>query len=67
MDAFRAQDLPLPRVGVRSDTFSIIQTLLQDRRLLCMVARQLMQGRSRRRAGWRSFRSKNRSRATRFA
>ncbi len=43
MDAFRAQDLPLPRVGVRCDTYSIIQTLLQDRRLLCMVPRRLMQ------------------------
>lgn len=44
MDAFRTQDLPLPRVAVRCDTFGMIQALLHDRRLLCMVPRQLMQG-----------------------
>jgi DNA-binding transcriptional LysR family regulator len=44
-DFIRARDLPLPHVAVRCDTFGIIQALLQDRRLLCMVARQLMQGR----------------------
>ncbi|MBP0619062.1 LysR family transcriptional regulator [Cupriavidus consociatus] len=46
MDAFRARSLPLPRVAVRCDTFGMIQALLQDRKLLCMVARQLMQART---------------------
>jgi len=46
MDAFRARNLPLPRVAVRCDTFGMIQALLQDRKLLCMVARQLMQART---------------------
>lgn len=46
MDAFRARSLPLPRVAVRCDTFGMIQALLQDRKLLCMVARQLMEARA---------------------
>jgi LysR family transcriptional regulator of abg operon len=41
LDAFRALDLPLPRVAVRCDTMSMIQTLLQDRSLLCLLPRQL--------------------------
>ncbi|MGO4281101.1 transcriptional regulator, LysR family [Cupriavidus sp. OV038] len=45
LDAFRALDLPLPRVAVRCDTIGMIQTLLQDRSLLCLLPRQLVPGR----------------------
>ncbi|WP_020204825.1 MULTISPECIES: LysR family transcriptional regulator [Cupriavidus] len=45
MDAFRARDLPLPRVAVRCDTIGMIQTLLEDRSLLCLLPRQLVPGR----------------------
>jgi len=41
LDAFRAMNLPLPRVAVRCDTMSMILTLLQDRSLLCLLPRQL--------------------------
>ncbi|WP_179405286.1 LysR family transcriptional regulator [Burkholderia guangdongensis] len=41
LDAFRALDLPLPRVAVRCDALGMILTLLQDRTLLCLLPRQL--------------------------
>ena len=44
LDAFRALDLPLPRVAVRCDTIGMIQTLLEDRSLLCLLPRQLVPG-----------------------
>ena len=44
LDAFREHDLPLPRVAVRCDTIGMIQSLLQDRHLLCMLPRQLVPG-----------------------
>ncbi|WP_420995013.1 LysR family transcriptional regulator [Cupriavidus sp. 30B13] len=45
LDAFRARGLPLPRVAVRCNSIGIIQPLLQDRNLLCLLPRQLVPGR----------------------
>ncbi|MHA7682566.1 LysR substrate-binding domain-containing protein [Cupriavidus sp. PET2-C1] len=42
MDAFRDHGLPLPRVAVRCDTIGVIQALLADRTLLCLLPRQLV-------------------------
>lgn len=45
LDAFRERDLPLPRVAVRCDTIGMIEHLMQDRHLLCMLPRQMVAGR----------------------
>jgi DNA-binding transcriptional LysR family regulator len=44
-DAFRALGLAPPRVAIRCDTIGLIQALLEDRSLLCLLARQLVPGR----------------------